>query len=470
VKIHINKKNKPNRGAIDSYHELLLSEEMSCKELIDDELRNIAHYNKQYNAFITFPLSEHSGDPERKAAHFDGRLRNYRKKSGRKRRMPPLFAVPFTIKDNIFVAGTRTTAGCGAFLDFIPRSNASCIDSILINEGILLGKTNLHELALGATSSSSYFGPVRNPRDSTRISGGSSGGSAVSVALSESGLVASLGTDTGGSVRIPAALCGVFGFKPSLGRIGTDGVFPLSATLDHVGILASSIQDLIRVYESLAPVEKKDNRKRKAVRIGIPKNFFVEDMDRDVSSAFWKTVEALSSSSHDLGIEIIESVDCSFCSRAGYPRRKIQLGEAAWFYKELLTDGAKRRMLQSDVRRLLDSGAKVGMVGLMQGYLRRVDFIFEFERAFKEFDYLLTPTCPIVAPKLQEIMGRETGPVRGLLIRNTEPFNLTGFPALSFPAGERVLRGNSFPVGIQIIGKYGDDSGVLRIGQMIQTA
>jgi aspartyl-tRNA(Asn)/glutamyl-tRNA(Gln) amidotransferase subunit A len=472
-------------GAIGKFQRDLFEGRISCEEATRKEISNISRYNREFNAFITlFDREEDIAFSE--ARRLDKKLSGMRLGSLKEKErrlhpllpLPPLFGVLFSIKDNIFLKDRRTTAASGAFKDFVPKINAEVVDLIIRFGGIIVGKTNLHELALGATSSSSYFGPVRNPRDSSRISGGSSGGSAVSVALSDEKRLVSLGTDTGGSVRIPAALSGVFGFKPTLSSISTVGVFPLSATLDHVGILANSIQDISLVYHALSSAKKHDNSKsddalskskaksQGLIRLGVASEFFTEEMDKYVSSTFWAAVEKLKG--FDDSIKVVDEVDVSICRKAYYPRRKIQLGEAAWFYKELISSKSKRRLLQPDVRRLLDIGSKVGEIGQMFSQILRLEFALRLAKIFNEIDYLLTPTCPIVAPKLDDILGHETGPTRYLLIRNTEPFNLAGFPALSIPAppSSSLVRG-SLPVGIQIVGNFGEDEGVLRAGLLI---
>jgi aspartyl-tRNA(Asn)/glutamyl-tRNA(Gln) amidotransferase subunit A len=441
---------------------------INCEEVVSEEISNVESYNKIFNAFIRI-FGGRSGPAMSRARELDSL---FHKPSKKEKINNSLFGVPFSLKDNIFVSGYPTTAACGAFKDFVPKTNATIIDSILDCGGILVGKTNMHELALGATSSSSFFGPVRNPKDSKRISGGSSGGSAVSVALSKSPLV-SLGTDTGGSVRIPAALCGVCGFKPSMGLLSTEGVLPLSGTLDHAGILTKTMPDMIIAFMALAKKKGGDSNRKKfssgnqgsKIRIGIPKNYYVNDMDPQVSSAFWRTVEKLESLDE---FEITHGVQIRDCTRVTRIRRTIQVKEAAWFYEELIRSRRKRKLLHSDVLSFLDSGLKVSMIGYMLALAARLDFVFEMWRVFKDIDFLLMPTCLSVAPKLEDVMGKETGSVRSLLIRNTEPFNLSGFPALSVPTN--LQDKGSLPTAVQISGRYGEDLKVLEVGEKLWNA
>ena len=204
---------------------------------MEDELSNIDGYNRKLNTFITVFSGDH-GLALSRAREINARLARKRPE-----RRATLMGVPVAIKDNVFFAGFPTTDGSASFREFVPAVNATVVERLLGAGCIPLGKTNLHELALGVTSTSAYGGPIRNPSDPSRISGGSSGGSAVSVAMSRGPLL-SIGSDTGGSVRIPAALCGVCGFKPSQGLLSTEGVFPLSPSLDHLGLLTKTVPDM----------------------------------------------------------------------------------------------------------------------------------------------------------------------------------------------------------------------------------
>ena len=250
--------------SIVQFQEEIDSGKIDAAQVFKDEIRNVIDYNAHLNAFITI-FDEDSARSISQIGKHDRSEKFQSKKDfenqKRARREYSLYGVPLTVKDNIFVAGHRTTAGSRAFQQFVPVVNAEVVDSFLAKGCLPLGKTNLHELAMGATSSSSFFGPVRNPVDPSRISGGSSGGSAVSVAMSKYPIV-SLGTDTGGSVRVPAALCGVCGFKPTIGTISLSGIFPLSASLDHVGILTKNMTDMSRAYRSIS--ENNDERPKRS--------------------------------------------------------------------------------------------------------------------------------------------------------------------------------------------------------------
>jgi aspartyl-tRNA(Asn)/glutamyl-tRNA(Gln) amidotransferase subunit A len=365
--------------------------------------------------------------------------------------LPPLFGVPITIKDNAFLGGFTTTDGSVAFSNFVPETNAEVVDQMLGAGCVPLGKTNLHEFALGITGTSGYAGPIHNPVDPSRISGGSSGGAAVSAALSK-GAILAIGSDTGGSVRVPAALCGVSGFKPSHGVLSTEGVFPLSASLDHLGLLAKSVPDVALGFRTLTGSHPLPRRRQ---RLGIPSRYFVDDMDKRVSREFWRSVDKLKESD---GFEVKEVPAEEDYRRLSRARVAIQLKEASWFYESLLRSPETRKVMHNDVRTLMDRGLKTGMLQYMLSMNVRVESIDVMSRLLKGVDAILMPTCLVVAAKIDEVVGKETGELRALMLRNTELFNLSGLPAISLPTAQR---SGALPVGLQIIGRIGDDERVL---------
>ena len=445
---------------MEGYHEDLLGGRTSCEERVEEELASIERYNGELNAFTKI-FSGSDGFALSRARELDLRLRD----GGARVKPGPLFGLPVTLKDNIFFGGFPTTNGSVFFRDFVPPVNADIVDSLLDAGCIPIGKTNLHELALGVTGTSGYGGPIRNPFDASRISGGSSGGSAVAVALSE-GATASIGSDTGGSIRVPAALCGVCGFKPSQGLLSTTGVFPLSPSLDHVGLFTKTMPDMGWLFRALT-AEKKVRRRRAAagrtVRIGVPSSFFTDDMDEDVSRHFSRTISKVGESA-DVRVKAVRvTEDLTKYSRA---RGKITCREGAWFYEELLRSRKAREGFHSDVLALMDGGLRTGVFEYTRSLNLRARSIDTVSRLLSGgLDVLAMPTCLRTAPKIEEVLGKETGQMRSLLLRNTELFNMCGFPALSIPmnAGD----GRALPTSIQLVGRYGEDDRVVGIGERL---
>ncbi|MDA4112109.1 MAG: amidase [Thaumarchaeota archaeon] len=461
---------------IGKFQESIISGTNSIENNLSEEIQNIESYNARLNAFITLfgldsdPIRNQESALEKfgkKSSSIDGRNRPKKRESPQLIGRFPLLGIPLTIKDNIFFSGFKTTAGSGAFQDFVPRNNGDVVDLFLSAGCVPLGKTNLHELAMGATSSSSFFGPVRNPVDSSRISGGSSGGSAVSVAMSK-GAIIGLGTDTGGSVRIPAALCGVCGFKPTIGIIPTSGIFPLSATLDHAGIMTKTMADMVtafRAIDRLQPDQKTSGLNRSAsskVKMGIPNDYFFEDCEKNVSRAFWNAIDKMRKSDQ---FAIEEKVTIPNYSRMSRIRRSIQVKEASWFYEELVSKPEKRALVRPDVLSFLVAGSKIWMMEYMVSSLERLEFITGMQKVFGRVDFLAMPTCLISAPRLDDVAGKEAGSIRRQLVRNTEPFNLCGFPSLSIPTNR--LGSPSLPTAIQISGMSNNDLELLQAGQKI---
>jgi aspartyl-tRNA(Asn)/glutamyl-tRNA(Gln) amidotransferase subunit A len=324
----------------------------------------------------------------------------------------------------------------------------------------------MHEIALGATSAASYFGPVRNPHDVKRVAGGSSGGSAVSVAISK-GPVLGLGTDTGGSIRVPAALCGIMGFKPTLGALSLEGVFPLSATLDHVGLLTKTMPDMARAFEQLTDASKPRGGAKRwggKVRVGVLTGHFMEETEEKVEKNFWRATDRMEGSGDFVAVEIPIPSDFQ---RFTLARGAIQLKEAAWFFEELVNSQSVAAKMNQDVLTLLRRGMKFGQVGYMGANVVRLESIRVFGRLLKGLDVLAMPTTRAVAPRLDDVKGKEVGRLRKLLLQNTEVFNLCGFPSLSIPSNPGSAE---LPTAIQLSSGLGEDSLVIRAGSLAMRA
>jgi aspartyl-tRNA(Asn)/glutamyl-tRNA(Gln) amidotransferase subunit A len=374
--------------------------------------------------------------------------------------------VPLAIKDNIFFGGFPTTAATFYFKDFVPSLNAEIVDDAMGLGCIPLGKTNLHELALGGTSAASYFGPVRNPHDVERVAGGSSGGSAVAVALSK-GAVLGLGTDTGGSIRIPAALCGIMGFKPTLGSLSLEGIFPLSATLDHAGLLTRTMPDMVKAFAQLTGSRRPIGAARRRdgrIKVGILTGHFQDEVEAKVSKNFWRAIDRMEASGDFAAVEVLTDSSYERFTRA---RGDIQLKEAAWFYEELVNSEKVAARMNADVLTLLDRGMRVGQVRYLGANLVRLESIRVFGRLLKGLDVLAMPTTRVVAPRLDDVMGKEAGRLRRLLLQNTEVFNLCGFPAISIPSNPGSAE---LPTAIQLACGLGEDELALRAGDLAMRA
>ncbi len=433
---------------------------MTCEERVGEELENVQRYNDRLNAFITV-LGSHSGIALSRARELAARLR------ARKGKAPSgLVGIPLAIKDNMFLGGFPTTAATYYFKDFVPNLNAQIVDDALGLGCIPLGKTNMHELALGATSAASYFGPVRNPHDVERVAGGSSGGSAVSVAIAK-GAVLGLGTDTGGSIRVPAALCGIMGFKPTLGSFSLAGVFPLSATLDHAGLLTRTMPDMARAFEQLTGARgPRGGTKRQGtkIRVGILTRYYLDDTEVKVARSFWRAIDRMEASGDFVAVEIPTDASYERFTRA---RGAIQLREASWFYGELVRSEKVAAQMNPDVVTLLRRGAQFGQMRYFGGDLVRLESIRAFGRLLRAVDVLAMPTTRVVAPRLDEVQGNEAGRLRRLLLQNTEVFNLCGFPALSIPSNPGTA---DLPTAMQLACGLGEDELTLKAGELAMRA
>jgi aspartyl-tRNA(Asn)/glutamyl-tRNA(Gln) amidotransferase subunit A len=427
---------------------------------VEEELDNIERYNERLNAFIMV-LGGKNGIALSRARELDKRLQAERRKPA-----SGLFGVPLAIKDNMFFGGFPTTAATFYFKDFVPSLNADIVDDAMGLGCVPLGKTNLHELALGGTSAASFFGPVRNPHDVERVAGGSSGGSAVSVAMSK-GAILGMGTDTGGSIRVPAALCGIMGFKPTLGTLSLEGVFPLSATLDHAGLLTRSMPDMVMAFEQLTGARRPRGSARRArgkIKVGVLTGHFEEETEERVSKNFWRAIDMMEASGDFVAVEV--PTDPSY-ERFTKARAHIQLKEAAWFYGELVNSEEVAARMNPDVLTLLTRGARTGQVRYLGANLVRLESIRVFGRLLTGLDALAMPTTRGVAPKVDDVLGKEAGRLRRMLLQNTEVFNLCGFPALSIPSNPGA---SELPTGMQLACGLGEDELALRAGDLAMRA
>jgi aspartyl-tRNA(Asn)/glutamyl-tRNA(Gln) amidotransferase subunit A len=386
----------------------------------------------------------------------------------------PLHGIPISLKDNINTAGIRTTAGSKILRNFIPLHDAPLVTQLLGAGATLLGKTNMHEFAYGVTSNNPHYGPVHNPWNLARIPGGSSGGSAAAVAA---GLCyGSIGTDTGGSIRIPASLCGIVGLKPTIGRVNTDGTIPLSPHFDCIGPLARTAQDAALLLEPILVRAKhelrlssacKSSSQIKTFKLGLPREFFFDLISADVLDVFHAALHSFCSLDAR-----IESVSMPLLEETEDAGNQIAWPEATHYHEQAGWFPARSAEYGEDVRSRLEMGTKVSATAYLQALELRDKFIQQIHLAMGDagVDALVVPTTPIIAPLINEETTRineKDYSTRALLLRNNRPANLAGVPAISFPCG---FTPAGLPVGLQLIGAVTDEHLLLRIARKFERA
>jgi aspartyl-tRNA(Asn)/glutamyl-tRNA(Gln) amidotransferase subunit A len=374
----------------------------------------------------------------------------------------PLHGIPFSIKDIFYANGIRCTMGSKIFSNNISHVDATTVKRLKRAGAILIGTNNLNEFASGITGINPFYGSSKNPWDTSRISGGSSGGSAVAVAT---GMVPfSLGTDTGGSIRVPSSLCGVVGIKPTFGRVSKHNVFPLSPSLDHVGCITRGVWDTSTVMQYIAgwdPLDENSTHKKvpvytriienssiKGLRIGIPMKYFLDHVSPEVESLFYDCIEVIKSA----GSVVLYNLDLYDTDQYQKTWQKIRLAETAEIHIKWLKTRAKE--YSREVRKMLVQGTKITAVD----YISAVNMVRKVRKELlsilnSKVDVIMVPTTIISAPKFDEesiITDKNTVlHTREALLRNTILFNCIGLPAISIPIG---LTKSKMPIAAQIIG------------------
>ncbi|MGB8212209.1 MAG: amidase [Anaerolineales bacterium] len=442
--------------------EQLRHREYSALELTEACLCQIARLNPAINAFIT-PTPELAVQAAIQAdVLFSNHSHNLNDLA--------LLGIPLGIKDLFDVAGVPTTAGSKFFGKSLPVEDAPAVLQLKLSGGVILGKTNMHEIALGVTGANPHYGAVRNPWDSAFISGGSSSGSAAAVAAGM--CLAALGTDTGGSIRIPASLCGVVGLKPTYGRVSTRGVVPLSWNLDHVGTLTRTVRDAawmlsvlagfdphdpasvnIRVDDYLAKLEEGV----KGWHVGLATGKYIETAFPEVLAA----VDQAGLIYKDLGAQV-EKVDLSWMEELAQVNSQMTHADAAAFHRERLAEHPD--WFGADVLQRLRSGAELTSSEYVLARRTQVEARRRFEGFFEKYTVLLLPTTPISAPSVENSEAIEAA---RHLTRFTRPFNLSGLPALSLPCG---FTETGLPIGLQIVSKHWGEAIVLQAGHAFEQA
>jgi aspartyl-tRNA(Asn)/glutamyl-tRNA(Gln) amidotransferase subunit A len=449
---------------------LIASREISCLEVVDATIERIEKLNPKLNAFITV-LDEPA---RREAKHADWLI-----KQGKY--LGPLHGIPISFKDLIYIKGVRSTSGSKILADFVPDYDSTVTRKLRRAGAIIVGTNNTHEFACGITNINPHYGPSKNPWDPTRMSGGSSGGSAVAVSSGMS--LASIGTDTSGSIRVPSSLCGIFGLKPTYGRVSKYGVMPLAPSIDHVGPLARSAWDIAALLQVIAGYDKMDpssvkvpvadylkeisssnrrnsnNDSNKKFKIGIPKQFFFDIIEPRVMEIFRAFVDRL----NGCGITTVSNVDVDGTDKIFDTWRSIRLAESAATHDEWMASSS-RQDYGEDVIRMLEKGQEITAVHYLNALHKwRQEIKDAFLKAMSEYDALLVPTTIIPAPFLDQkevnIEGKSIE-VYLSLSKLTTVFDTTGLPALNIPAG---LVDSKLPVGVQLVGRPFDELRILKI-------
>jgi aspartyl-tRNA(Asn)/glutamyl-tRNA(Gln) amidotransferase subunit A len=420
---------------IEDFGRRLRAGTITSAQATDACLQCIEQDNPRLNAFIRVTADE----ARRQAREADQEIA-----SGRDR--GPLHGVPISLKDLLDMKGVPTTAASRVREQHVATRDAAAVTHLRQAGAVLVGKTNLHEFAFGTTNEDSAFGPARNPHDPSRSPGGSSGGSAASVAAGMA--LATIGTDTGGSIRIPAAACGLVGLKPTFGEISVDGVVPLSRTLDHVGPLTSTVADACLVYHALlgdAHASLPAPLPLHGVRLAIPRTYFLDVLDDEVRARFDEAVGRLRTAGvHVDEIEIHHTADIAPIYL------HLVLADAAAYHAATLDSMPER--YTPNVRIRLEMGRYVLAEDYVRALAGRDVLRREVDAALAQHDALILPTLPIPAPTIGATtvqVGSRTEPVRNVMLRLTQPFNVTGHPAMSIPSGRTAA---GLPCAVQLVG------------------
>jgi aspartyl-tRNA(Asn)/glutamyl-tRNA(Gln) amidotransferase subunit A len=440
----------------------LRSRQVSSRELTAQALEQIAKLNPKLNAFVTVTADLAMTQAAEADANF---VRDFDH--------GPLQGIPIALKDVFETKGIRTTCGSKLFADHVPTRDSAVTERLARVGAVMLGKTGMHELAYGVTSNNPHFGPVRNPWNPECIPGGSSGGSGSAVAAGMCYMA--MGSDTGGSIRLPASFCGTVGIKPTTGRVSRYGVMPLDFSLDHMGPLTRTVRDAAVVLEALAGYDPRDDSSSRhpaepylppaqvslaGVRIGVPENYYFDAVD----PAAEKAVRAMAGTARKLGATV-EPVRVPDMPQYNVVSRIILLSEASALMERHLH---RREDFGADVLALLDQGRFIPATDYLNAQRLRRVMQCEFAQVWTKTDFLFTPTTPTGAPRIGQttiqIAGRDED-VRLASTRMVRAINLLGLPALSLPCG---FDAAGMPLGLQIIGRPFDEAGVFRVAAALE--
>ncbi len=463
---------------LNSLHELIVKKELSIKELLDYVFFNIEKYEGTIHAFLDIYKEE----SYKKAEELQKNLNE---------NTPLIYGIPVAIKDNMVIKGRETTCASKILKGFIPPYTATSVKRLEESGAIILGKANMDEFAMGSSTENSAFGPTRNPWDPERVPGGSSGGSAASVAAGEA--IFSLGSDTGGSIRQPASFTGTVGLKPTYGRVSRYGLVAFASSLDQIGPFARRIDtvfDVLSVIDGHDPMDSTsvketysldiENISLKDLKIGIPKEYFGEGIDKEVKEIVKKNIELLSKHVRDV-VEVslphtkyalptyylIATAEAS-SNLARYDG--VQYGFRAKDYENLIDMYKKTRSygFGQEVKRRIMLGTYALSSGYYDAYYLKAQkvrtlIIEDFKKAFEEVDLLITPASPTTAFRIGEKIEDPLSMYLSDIL--TIPINLAGLPGLVVPGGKDR---DGLPVGIQIIGSHFREDLLYKVGKFIE--
>ncbi|NOV24641.1 amidase [Cupriavidus necator] len=443
----------PHPACLRTALEALASRRITAKDLTEAAIRRAQACQQAFNAFAVI-------DGERALQAAAESDRRYGEGSQR-----PLEGLPIAIKDLIDTKDIETRYGSAACRGNVPAADADIVKALTECGAIVIGKTTTHEFAWGVTTASPSFGDTLNPIDPARIPGGSSGGAAAAIA--HGAVLAGVGTDTGGSVRIPAALCGVVGFKPTLGTLSTRGVFPLAPTCDHVGLLGARVDD-VRVLANAVGIATPPVDARRCARLGIVRHIAPVPLSGEVAGAFDAVVERLARR--------------YACEDLGESQRSDAVFDAVFdaFATIVLIEGGIEHLRRHDWERIathynpetvdrLRRAQAMDLRAYATAQQARRDFTARLHAAMSTFDFLVLPTCPCTAPPRDAgtvDIGAWTGTVREALMTYTAPFNVAGFPAISIPLPSRH---GGLPAALQIVARPGGDGALLQFAQQVES-
>lgn len=455
-------KNELATKSIEELAPLLRDRKVSPVEVTEAVIQQTEAHNKKINAYIQ--MDPDAAMEAAKSAEKEIMSGNYR---------GPLHGVPMALKDNLYFKNEVVTMGSKIHKNFIPSYDATVVSKLKEAGAIFTGRLNMHEYAWGATTNNPHFGPCRNPWNLEKIPGGSSGGSGAAVAADMT--IASLGTDTGGSIRIPASACGIVGLKPTHGRVSKYGCFPLAWSLDHIGPMTKTVKDAAILLEVIAGYDDKDptcidvptSAYSSAITgdvselvIGINESYFFRDVDAGVEKNVRNGIRLL----EEMGARVIP-VDIPSIEYAPFAEMITIISEASAIHHQNLIE--RPQDFGDDVRILLELGELVTAVDYLQAQQIRYQLNHDFRQVFQSVDVLITPTLPFTPP----LIGQDTVLLNGKevnfldhVIRFTGPENITGLPAISVPCGFS----DEMPVGLQIIGPPFKEDIILNVAYAIE--